>query len=540
MFVPSKYQADFANAMEETTTDIMLVAVAGSGKTSTIVRQTKRIPIATRQKTLLTAFNKHIQEELKARQDRGDIPKDIQISTIHGLGYQVLRNHFHPKNGKGWVDDTKYRKLTDIFFRDAIPYEDWNTDECREAKDAARELVRLCMISLSDPRDPRTIDALSAKFGVEMPNGRYGDIILKAIPQILEWGSKGLPRRDDKTGKKWSPEEAISFDDMIYLPIALNLTIPTFDLCFIDEAQDFNRCQQELLIRAKGDGRAIWVGDPSQAIYGFTGADERSFQTIQERTGAVRMPLSICYRCSKAVIRKAKQFVPEIEEWDQAPEGVVANLTVDQIVELAIGHYRNAVTRHDPFMILCRINAPLITLAFKLISQGIPAKVRGRDIGASMVKTCDEIEKLKGFNFDEFVEFAEWYRRVKIDVLSRKEGTEMTIASMNDRIDSILCVYESARVQGASSIADLRSHIADLFSDETTSLMLSTIHGAKGLEARFVGIIRPDLLPHPKAGPGWQTDQERNLTYVAITRAKENCLIGGTLGWDLEKPNGND
>lgn len=58
--------------------------------------------------------------------------------------------------------------------------------------------------------------------------------------------------------------------------------------------------------------------------------------------------------------------------------------------------------------------------------------------------------------------------------------------------------------------------------------MLSTIHKAKGLEAERVFILKPDLMPHPKAKRGWEIDQENNLRYVAITRSKrELYLVNG-------------
>jgi len=49
--------------------------------------------------------------------------------------------------------------------------------------------------------------------------------------------------------------------------------------------------------------------------------------------------------------------------------------------------------------------------------------------------------------------------------------------------------------------------------------VLSTVHKAKGLEANRVFIIRPDLMPLPNSR-GWQAAQEKNLHYVAVTRAK--------------------
>jgi len=75
----------------------------------------------------------------------------------------------------------------------------------------------------------------------------------------------------------------------------------------------------------------------------------------------------------------------------------------------------------------------------------------------------------------------------------------------------------------SKNIADLKNKISLIFTDELQGIVLSTIHKAKGLEANRVFIVRPDLLPLPHAH-GWQLAQEKNLIYVAITRAKTELI----------------
>jgi len=59
-----------------------------------------------------------------------------------------------------------------------------------------------------------------------------------------------------------------------------------------------------------------------------------------------------------------------------------------------------------------------------------------------------------------------------------------------------------------------------IFTDDIQGVVLSTIHKVKGLESDKVFIIRPDLMPMPHAKGGWQLREEKNLEYVAITRAR--------------------
>jgi DNA helicase-2/ATP-dependent DNA helicase PcrA len=78
---------------------------------------------------------------------------------------------------------------------------------------------------------------------------------------------------------------------MIYLPLLLNLPLSTYDNVLIDEAQDINATRRELAFRSiKAGGRIIAVGDPNQAIYGFTGADVASLAKHQRRAQATFCP----------------------------------------------------------------------------------------------------------------------------------------------------------------------------------------------------------------------------------------------------------
>ena len=64
-----------------------------------------------------------------------------------------------------------------------------------------------------------------------------------------------------------------------------------------------------------------------------------------------------------------------------------------------------------------------------------------------------------------------------------------------------------------------------LFSDnEKKGVVLSTIHKSKGLEADNVFILDVNLIPSKYATTKDQLKQERNLLYVAITRAKNKLI----------------
>jgi ATP-dependent exoDNAse (exonuclease V) beta subunit len=61
--------------------------------------------------------------------------------------------------------------------------------------------------------------------------------------------------------------------------------------------------------------------------------------------------------------------------------------------------------------------------------------------------------------------------------------------------------------------------------DDGDSIILSSVHSCKGLEAETVYILRPELMPHPKATRPEDTEQENNIRYVALTRSKNKIVF---------------
>src|SRR5690606_12716731 len=76
--------------------------------------------------------------------------------------------------------------------------------------------------------------------------------------------------------------DVIDHDDMIRLPVQLNLKFPTFDWLFLDEAQDISVSQRLLIARLLGPrSRLLAVGDPRQSLYAFRGASHTSMDELK-------------------------------------------------------------------------------------------------------------------------------------------------------------------------------------------------------------------------------------------------------------------
>jgi len=82
----------------------------------------------------------------------------------------------------------------------------------------------------------------------------------------------------------------------------------------------------------------------------------------------------------------------------------------------------------------------------------------------------------------------------------------------------------------------LAANIDALFSDnrDGSVLTLATVHKSKGLEWDRVFILDPKLMPSKYARQQWQLDQETNIHYVAITRARQELYYIDSEGF--QKP----
>lgn len=326
----------------------------------------------------------------------------------------------------------------------------------------------------------------------------------------------------DVLKKSAQQTSVIDFDDMIWLPYVLNLDTPKFDIVMSDEAQDLNMIQQYLALKA--GARHVVVGDRNQAIYSFRGADSKSMDSMRQRLdvandgrGVVDMPLTLTRRCPKSHVEMAQMLVPQIKAMDSAPQGKVTLMSKDEAVKVM----------RPGDMVLCRVNAELLMVAYKLLKRGVKAVVRGRDIGRGIVKLIEHAEKDAGqsLTVSELMTYAGNITDSEVSkFMSIPHGRgEMRASSARDKMDCLISISDGARNSG-----EVKQRIEQLFADFDSegmprhAVVLSTVHRGKGLEAGRVFILRGDLMPHPMAKKAEDMEQERNLAYVAVTRAKFN------------------
>lgn len=479
-FVPSKYQKAVYTYIQKGKGNAVIDAVAGSGKSTTIVNALKLIP--ENKRVLFLAFNKAIVEELKIKV--GNL-NNVDIKTLHSLGasatMRALNSKLQMDKYTSWVNHgIKYSSLA--------PKTELQPEQISTWKQNILKLIDLGRVNLV--KGEKELEELAWKHNIDLEDNEV-EIAIKGI----NWGERET--------------QFIDFTDMIYFPNVKQIRMFQYDWVFIDECQDLNAAQRNLFLKClKPNGRFVAVGDPRQAIYGFAGADVESFNLLKKIPHTVKLPLSVCYRCDSDIISMAKDIVPQIEARDGAPSGVVSRESVMADVQ-------------DGDMILCRVSAPLVKLCMQYIGRGVKAYVKGKDIGTNLINM---IKKTNRKQIKDVIERLERELSRIVGKMVAKQGCNEAEAKESEMYKSYEDKLKAIEVlsEGLVTSQELIDRIEMIFSDDNKNgICLSTIHKSKGLESDRVFIICEDklYLKYCMQVP-WMAEQERNLVYVAITRAK--------------------
>lgn len=478
MRVPSKYQEAIYKTFQLSRRNISISAVAGSGKTTTLLELLKYIP--TRSSSLFLAFNNSIVDELKKRNER----EDVTIMTIHSCGWRTILQCYgskikmNPNKAMGKTEATmkhfniQAKRYGYYFYNIPKVLDLMRCNLCENEEEAINELLDHYDINISNE------DVKLVKYAFDLMN------------------------RD---------RSQFDFMDMIYVPVVdsyVRARLHKYDFIFCDESQDFSRAQQQFIkLCLNRRGRLVTVGDPRQAIYGFAGADAESYERLSNLDGeAIQLPLSVSYRCAKNIVLEAQKIVPAIKYAPDAPYGIVKQ---GSLTEIERGDW-----------ILCRNLKPLVQTYLWLLKNKIKSKIKGKDIGEGILALIDKTGTKTLYELTTGLEYERDALLAKLEHRGfRHPSLHPKMKTLEQRVDVIECLMNEV-----ANVQQLKDMIANIFSDDVQGIMLSTIHKAKGLENETVYFLCPELIPSKFATQPWEFEQEENLRYVAITRAKQKLV----------------
>ena len=490
----SPQQTAILEAFHRTTRNLCVSAAAGSGKTTTLRLLAESVTAFPGFRGIYVCFNRSIKEEAAEKLKH---LQWLKVSTSHAVAmasaYKVHGNTLQVETGK--LDAVVEAVASARLKKDDLPFYD-------DILDDLTAIIPLVMATMTDASQVGRLHQLADEQGL-----------------VLACAEKSMPLVADCLQVSRAEQEKITYDDMLDHCLHYSYPVNRYHLVLVDEAQDLTAQQIELCrrIMMPGEGRIVAVGDRSQAIYGWRGASFAAMDDMVRIFSMDELPLSVSYRCPRAVVALARTTGATIDPADDAPQGEVLHFSPetrgDLLKQLCPGD-----------MVLCRINAPLIGAALSLARLGIRACVRGRDLAGSMRSWTRKWSR-EARTYGGMIAYGQQTVAEQLDQLKR-EKKDPQVDALTDRW-GVLYTLATA----CTTIKELYTLIEKTFSDDATNaVLLSTVHRAKGLEAPRVIILGPEMMPwvpgiSRSSRPADVMRQEKNLQYVAWTRAQKTLVF---------------
>ena len=542
-FKPSPYQQDILDFFLNNPQSNMLVnALAGSGKSTTACMLSEH----SKTSDLYIAFNASVVEEFKKKIKN---PK-TKVMTMHSLAYSIMLYNVEQesKNSgekpKGFGSQRSKRTVSlDNFKPHKILDEEITKRYGRYIEFAKRvflkdnyvNLYNLCRLTLTDMSSNKDVSRLIDDHVLFL---YYGDEGYSA-PDISEITST-LKILDTKSRQQFETQGVIDFTDMLWITFNKlkydNWEVPYWALytnIYCDEVQDFSNIQLNFLKFIKRTkGRYVFIGDFHQAIYNFAGANAQAFNQIPKMFAPVEtFDLPICYRCAKSHLSRVnREYGIPILPCDDAPMGFVKTIDKSKISEYA----------KAGDMVISRKNKWIAEVVLDLARNGTPIFIEDKEMVAAIKRQilsskCTSVGTLKKF----LQKVISNYNKKLFEIVSknaREGGHEEehleAVAEANSKIDNtsfLLEILEGYLENHASSDSVSKfSNFIDKLLNTTPSpncVRLCSIHKAKGLEATNVFVLNEAKINYDFRNSKEQNIQEKNLSYIATTRAKEGLYL---------------
>ena len=542
-FKPSTYQQDILDFFLNNPQSNMLVnALAGSGKSTTACMLSEH----SKTSDLYIAFNASVVEEFKKKIKN---PK-TKVMTMHSLAYSIMLYNVEQESKdsgekpKGFGSQRSKRTVSlDNFKPHKILDEEITKRYGRYIEFAKRvflkdnyvNLYNLCRLTLTDMSSNKDVSRLIDDHVLFL---YYGDEGYSA-PDISEITST-LKILDTKSRQQFETQGVIDFTDMLWITFNKlkydNWEVPYWALytnIYCDEVQDFSNIQLNFLKFIKRTkGRYVFIGDFHQAIYNFAGANAQAFNQIPKMFAPVEtFDLPICYRCAKSHLSRVnREYGIPILPCDDAPLGFVKTIDKNKISEYA----------KAGDMVISRKNKWIAEVVLDLARNGTPIFIEDKEMVVAIKRQilsskCTSVGALKKF----LQKVISNYNKKLFEIVSknvREGGHEEehleAVTETNSKIDNtsfLLEILEGYLEHHASSDSVSKfSNFIDKLLNTTPSpncVRLCSIHKAKGLEATNVFVLNEAKINYDFRNSKEQNIQEKNLSYIATTRAKEGLYL---------------
>lgn len=473
-------------AILNSTGNIKINAVAGSGKTTTVIEYAKSRPKGAR--ILYLAFNKSVKIEAKRKFSAQNI-QNVQVETAHSLAYKqvVFQNNYKISGGYKAAEVINILKIK-------------GTGEKLSEYILANHILKF--IALFCNSDKKRIAELNYLETVSDEKARV--FVNNHYPQILKGARIFLAKMN-------SGEIEVTHD--FYLK-KFQLSEPqlSFDFILFDEGQDASAAMLDVFLRQKSV--KIIVGDTHQQIYGW-----RYAINSLEKTNFKNYFLSKSFRFDAGTARLAEEILARKSHLNIKPN---IKILGTEIIE-----------KDKSKAIIARTNLGLLMKAIEMVSEnkglgkiyfeGNINSYTYADEGASLYDVLN-LHNKKHFNIRDRV------IKQMADLAELREFAEKTEDVQLAMMAEIVKEYGNEIPQILQKIK--AKHIEN---DDKTKAehIFSTVHRCKGMEYGTVQIAG-DFLTEEKLKNLTEDEknllssklcEEINLLYVAVTRAKNRLII---------------
>lgn len=545
-------------AVEYKTGPLLVLAGAGSGKTKVLVHRV--VSIIEKQgesasKIALLTFTNKAAEEMKKRIEKlvGKMESGLGfVGTFHSFCVKLLREYGEvlgiPKNF--------------VIF------------DSEDSETIMKEVIKEMKLDTSEV-NPRMFLSIIGKAKNDLTTAST------LVEEKNSYFYKNLVIAWNKYQDKLKKNRALDFDDLLVKSVELfkNQGIreeinKKLEWILVDEYQDTNKAQFELTKYLAGSKKNLTVvGDSSQAIYSFRGADFRNLLLLEDEYPEIhKINLPKNYRSTQNILDSAYSVVsnntshPTIRLITNSEAGEKIKLVESEDEKQEAKRMVSEANIQSAFSevaILYRVNSLSRALEEELVKRNIPYKLVGgtRFYGRAEVKDLicylrlvinvdEEVSKKRAEKIGKrrLTKFMDWLSSKgpmvvetnvgetlneimnTVDFLSRYDERDQDDLNRIENINELLAV--------ASQYSNLESFLesAALAESEakktegSAKITLMTIHAAKGLEFESVIIVglEEGLFPHSRSitlGSKEEIEEERRLMYVAMTRAKTKLTL---------------
>lgn len=545
---------------------LLVLAGAGSGKTKVLTHRVAYFitqGLIKPENALLLTFTNKASAEMKKR-----INTLLDTSANQPSG-NVFAGTFHSFCAKILRIDGKYIGVPQNF----IIYDD------QDQKDAVKQILEKLNISTDQFNPTSILNGIGEAKNQMLTPEEYKGYVRGEWQEVVSKVYGDYEKMLMSIG-------ALDFDDLMIKTVTLFKEVPEvltkwqkqLTHIFVDEWQDTNKIQYSLTKLLVGKGRNITaVGDSSQSIYSFRGADYKNITLLTHDYPDIKViNLEQNYRSTQNILDAANLVIskntshPILKLWTEKSKGAKiklysasngfaeADFAVDEIKSLIDA----GVNRYSDFSILYRTNAQSRVLEEALIHSGIPYTLVGgvrfydrkevKDVISYLkylVNPKDtvskkRIEKIGIRRFDKLEEFRtglpeNWLEGMTtldlLDVVIQKtdyltlfqKESEENLARLENLKELRSVATEFPNINDFLENVALVESIKNSDRSRSTAadrVTLMTLHAAKGLEFPIVFIVGMEegLFPHSRSlMDSAQLEEERRLAYVGITRAKE-------------------